>query len=130
MLYGSLPLWQNNVMSRWAPFLLATVLGIAAGLFYGWVVRPIEYVDTTPDTLRADYQTDYVLMVAEIYHAERDLSQAARRLALLGSDPPAEIVERALTFARQIGYARGDIFLLEALSNDIQAWHPVEEPVP
>ncbi|RME89284.1 MAG: hypothetical protein D6770_04925 [Anaerolineae bacterium] len=112
-------------MSRWLRFILATALGIAAGLFYGWVISPIEYVDTTPDTLRADYKTDYVLMTAEIYHARQDLNQAARDLALLGSDPPADIAERALTFARQIGYAEGDIYLLEELHRDLQTWQPL-----
>jgi hypothetical protein len=38
---------------------------MARGLLYGWMVNPVRYVNTTPDTLRADYQLDYVLMVAE-----------------------------------------------------------------
>ena len=45
--------------------LLVLLLGIALGLLVGWVLVPIQYVDTTPDTLRGDYRADYVLMVAE-----------------------------------------------------------------
>jgi hypothetical protein len=52
------------IMSRWTRFLIAIAVGLALGLLYGWVLSPVKYVDTTPNTLRADYQTDYVLMVA------------------------------------------------------------------
>ena len=51
-------------MLRWFLFFLSIALGLAAGLYYGWVINPVEYVNTTPDTLRVDYQADYVLMVA------------------------------------------------------------------
>ena len=47
-------------MSRWTLPLLALLIGIALGLVYGWIISPVEYVDTTPDTLRADYRADYV----------------------------------------------------------------------
>jgi hypothetical protein len=45
-------------MSRWMKFLTAILLGAAAGLFYGWVVNPVEYVEITPRSLRVDYKTD------------------------------------------------------------------------
>ncbi len=65
---------------------------LVSGLLYGWVIDPVDFVDLTPDTLRADYRADYILMVAEAYQSENDLDLAARRLAIFGSDPPAEIV--------------------------------------
>ncbi|HSL45503.1 MAG TPA: hypothetical protein VK897_18860, partial [Anaerolineales bacterium] len=67
-------------MARRIGFIIAILIGLAGGLYYGWVVNPVNYVDTTIDTLRPDYQTDYVLMVAEAYHANLDLDLAARRL--------------------------------------------------
>jgi len=39
-------------MARWIRFFLAIAVGIAGGLFYGWWVNPVEYVNTSPDTLR------------------------------------------------------------------------------
>ena len=48
--------------SRWILFIFAILVGAGLGLLYGWVINPVDYVDTTPDTLRIDYKTDYVLM--------------------------------------------------------------------
>lgn len=118
-------------MGRWIRFLLAILVGVAVGLLYGWLINPVEYVDTTPDTLRIDYQSDYVLMVAEIYSVESDIARAVRRLALLGNDPPAEIAHRALLFAEREGYIDSDIVLIRALYTDLQTWNPaLETPIP
>ena len=71
--------------NRWLFFIIALIAGIAMGLTYGWVIDPVDFFDLTPDTLRADYKADYVLMVAEAYRVEQDPSLAARRLAIFGS---------------------------------------------
>ena len=104
-------------MSRWLRFLIVVLIGTGAGLVYGWVVNPIEYVDTSPESLRADYKADYVLMVAEAYHVERDASLAAKRLSFLGTAPPAEIVQQAMDFAVWEDYAVSDLGLLRDLSD-------------
>lgn len=114
-------------MARWVRFFLAILVGAAGGLFYGWVVNPVRYVDTTPDTLRIDYKSDYVLMVAEAYSAEGDLALAARRLALLGSTAPAEMVHQALLFAESQGYADADVALMRNLYQALQTWNPPPE---
>lgn len=111
-------------MRRWFWFFVAILFGVAVGLFYGWVINPVEYVDTTPVTLRNDYQTDYVLMVAEVYHADGDIEQAARRLAVLGDQPPLDIVRQALLFAEQAPYADSDKALLNELGSALQVWNP------
>lgn len=111
-------------MARWIRFILAIVVGIAGGLLYGWWLNPVEYVDTTPDTLRVDYRSDYVLMVAEVYSVEGDLAQAARRLGLLGNAPPTEIVREAVLFAESQGYADADVALMQALEAALQTWIP------
>jgi hypothetical protein len=118
-------LWQNNYMNRWLKFLLAIILGLTAGLVYGWVVSPIEYVDTTPGTLRYDYRTDYVLMVAEIFNTSQDADQAARQLAQLGSDLPVEIVIQSLAYANNMKYPLADLSLLQNLAAALQTWQPI-----
>jgi ABC-type dipeptide/oligopeptide/nickel transport system permease subunit len=112
-------------MARWIGFILAILLGAAAGMFYGWVVSPVEYVDTTPQTLRIDYKSDYVLMVAEAYSAEKDLAQAVNRLAVLGSDMPAEIVREAILFAESQGYTDADVAVMRSLGRDLDTWNPL-----
>ncbi len=114
-------------MPRWLPALIAAILGLAFGLVYGWVIDPVEYVDTTPDTLRADYRADYVLMVAEAYQTEQDPDLAARRLAVWGSQPPAELTAEGIDLARQFGFAQADISLMQKLETAMLTWQPVPD---
>jgi hypothetical protein len=115
-------------MIRWILFFIAIALGVTAGLYYGWVMNPVEYMDTSPDTLRIDYKTDYVLMVAEAYQAEKDLGVAASRLNLLGTVPPTEVVARAILFASTIQppYPQTDLALMQTLARDLQSWKPTQ----
>lgn len=111
-------------MRRWFLFLIVVLLGVGIGLLYGWEFNPVKYVDTTPAKLRSDYQTDYVLMVAEAYQADGDLDLAARRLAVLGENHPAEIVRQAMIIAAQIPFADSDQELLSQLASALQTWSP------
>ena len=119
-------------MSRWLLFLVAIAIGIAVGLAYGWVINPVEYVDTTPDSLREDYRADYVLMVAEAYAVEQDPALAARRLALLGDTPPVETVRQAMIYAAQVqpGYAEADLESMSRLDSALQTWDPLLDTGP
>ena len=118
-------------MSRWTKFLIALSLGALAGLFYGWVVNPVEYVDIAPVSLRVDYKTDYVLMVAETYQVDHDMGLAVRRLARLGSSAPKDIVADALSYALQHEYAPQDLSLFQLLGEDLLTWNPNQEvPTP
>ncbi len=95
-------------MSRWIGFIIAIIVGIGLGLFYGWVIDPVDYTDTTPDSLRQDYRADYVLMVAEAYQLERDLALAVGRLAFLGERDALTIIGEVIDFAREVGYSQSD----------------------
>ncbi len=112
-------------MPRWISILIATTLGIVVGLLYGWMIDPVQFTDTTPDALRIDYRTDYVLMVAEAYQTEQSEDEAARRLAILGSQSPALLVGEAYNYARTANYAEADLALLQELSFAMQAWQPI-----
>lgn len=111
-------------MARWIRFLITVALGVAGGLYYGWVINPVDYLDMTPDSLRADYQADYVLMVAEAYRLEGDLGTAVHRLAMLGDTPPAESVAEATLYAVQASYGQADLLLIQQLADDLQTWNP------
>ena len=107
---------------RWLYIILALLAGIAAGLAYGWKIDPVDFYDLTPDTLRADYKADYVLMTAEAYHADQDPGLAARRLAIFGSQSPVEIATRGLDYARDNSYPAADVALMKELVTALQAW--------
>jgi hypothetical protein len=108
--------------NRWLIVFLALLLGIAAGLAYGWLLDPVDFYDLTPDTLRADYKADYVLMTAEAYHADPDAGLAARRLAIFGSQSPVSIATTGLHYAQSNGYSDADISLMKELVTALQAW--------
>jgi hypothetical protein len=65
------------------------IIGIVLGLLYSWVLSPAEYVDTAPNTLRADHKDHYRLTIALSYQSTGDLARAQARLNLLGDEDPA-----------------------------------------
>ncbi len=103
--------------------LLAALLGFGLGFVYGRLLEPVQIVDLSPPALRADFRTDYILMVAEAYWAERDLDLAMRRLALLGNVSPVELVTQALTFAEQAHFSLEERALLESLAQALRNWY-------
>jgi hypothetical protein len=113
-------------MIRWFFFLLTIAIGAAAGLYYGWVVNPIRYIDAAPAVLRADYKADYVLMTAEAYRADGDMDLALERLSLLGGASPAESVALATVFAVKAGYGEADLALMQSLADAIHAADPLQ----
>ena len=68
--------------SGWFPFLIGIGLGLAGGLYYAWILNPVEYTDTAPDSLRADFRADYLALIASAYAGTEDLVRARARLAL------------------------------------------------
>jgi len=110
--------------SNWIKIALAIITGIALGVIYGWVIDPIEYIDVTPNILRADYRADYVLMVAEAHQSEQDSETSARHLAILGSESPAQIVTSTLEYAAHNGFTQNEILLLQGLLTAMQTYQP------
>ena len=108
--------------NRWLFIIIALIAGIALGLTYGWVIDPVDFFDLTPDTLRADYKADYVLMVAEAYRFNRDPGIAARQLAVFGSQSPSAIAANGLEYARLNGFDDSDTALIQELVTGLQAW--------
>lgn len=102
-------------------FLLAIVLGLAAGIFYGWLINPVPARNTTITSLRADFQTDYVLMVAEAYPGDADMAAASALLQQVNEDP-LQAVQSAVVTAQQLGYSEQDIQSLRGLQTRLAVW--------
>jgi hypothetical protein len=66
----------------WLPVTLGFVLGVVAGLYYAWTINPVNYVDTAPASLRRDFKSQYVALIASAYIATGDLERATARLGL------------------------------------------------
>jgi len=116
-------------MPRWLYSVIALVIGLGLGLLYGWKINPVQFVDTTPASLRADYRADYVLMIAEAFDADQNTDLAIRRLAVFGSDTPADIASQALQTGQTIGYSAEDISLLQELTRALQAYQAPPTPI-
>jgi hypothetical protein len=112
--------------NRWLFIILALLAGIAAGLAYGWILDPVDFYNLTPDTLRADYKADYVLMTAEAFRTEQEPGLAARRLAIFGSQSPVSIAAGGLEYARAHDFPDADINLMQELVTALQAWSGIE----
>ena len=106
---------------RWFFFLLFITLGVGMGLLYGWVINPAQYTQASPDLLKDDFRTDYVLMVAERFHTEQNLAQAVGRLGYLGGGSHERLLEQAIEFAGKIGYHQDDVLLMRDLLSALQA---------
>jgi hypothetical protein len=105
--------------ARFIWFFIMIAAGIAIGLYYTWMVNPVNYVDATFFDLRQDYKADYVLMVAEIYDNEPVLLQTMMRLDRLMETSPETAVENAIVNAGQLGYSQHDVELLYQLNDAI-----------
>jgi len=109
----------NRRVWRFVFFGLAILAGFTAGLGYGWVINPVRYKSTSPETLRRDYQTDFILMTAELYNTEGDLPLALARLDFLGDGSPLALLNAAIDFAHTHHYAPTDLQLMQVLAADI-----------
>jgi hypothetical protein len=64
-------------------FLLGAVFGLVV---LGWMVWPVQYIDTTPDMLRSDIQLDYLRMAVDSYSVNGDAVLARSRFEALGAE--------------------------------------------
>ena len=110
---------MNRRAWRFVFFALAILAGFAAGLGYGWGINPVRQRRSSPESLRIDYQADYVLMTAELYHAEGDLTRTLARLRFLGDTPPLMLLDQAIDYAQTHAYAPVDIQLMHKLAADL-----------
>jgi hypothetical protein len=87
-------------MRRWLRHLafvgLGLALGVGLGLYYGWVAAPTEFTNATPAMMEAQYQEDYMLMIAAAYDHTGDLATAERRLNKLGETAESRLFDLML----------------------------------
>ena len=74
--------------------IIGLLLGIAGGLYYSWGINPVEYIDSSPDSLREDFKSDYLTLIASAYAATGDADRARARLAWVQITDPASTLGR------------------------------------
>jgi hypothetical protein len=71
--------------------LVGILIGAAIGLFIGWYLWPVEWINATPEDLRTDLQNDYMMMTIDSFRVNGDSELAAYRYGLLGEDAVAAL---------------------------------------
>ena len=66
---------------KWFPLVFGILLGLALGVYYAWVVNPVEYLETSPAALQDEYKADYYNLIALAYSSTENLERAQSRLA-------------------------------------------------
>ncbi len=115
-------------------FFLAILIGAGAGLAFGWTMMPPAAPTDAPlASLRTDFKTDLVLMVAEEFQTEPDSMQALTQLDRLDESDPITLLGNSIQYAQGIGYPEEDLKLMQNLLNSIDAeiylqWNDTREP--
>ena len=98
------------------------LVGIGAGLAFGWMMMPPAAPRNAPlASLRADFKTDLVLMVAEEFQTDPDSMQALTQLDKLDESNPITLLGNSIQYAQAIGYPEEDLKLMQDLLNSMDA---------
>ena len=106
-------------------FIIAILIGVAGGMYLGWRFYPAEITDTEFYELRADYKTDFVLMVAEGYAVDGDLAQAIGLLDRLEPGDPLSAVNQAVASAEKLGYSDWETTFIVELQKGMEEQLPL-----
>ena len=109
-------MWGQRRRTLAIVILVGLLAGVGLGLWYGWVIDPVQYDDTDMAHLYGTYRDEYVLMVGAAYAVDGDLDTARARLALLSLPEPAEALADAAEAAIQRDDPRLDIEALARLA--------------
>ncbi|MCS7287459.1 MAG: hypothetical protein NZ653_10050 [Anaerolineae bacterium] len=95
------------------------LIGLLFGLFTGWVLWPVQYVDIDLVDLYPQYKDDFALLVSHAYALDGDLEAAKKRLEDAGIANPggflASLAERSFSQGENISTVMNLARLAEAL---------------
>ncbi len=100
--------------------ILSLLLGAGIGLLYAWVIAPVRYVDTAPDTLRSDFKDSFRTVIAASYAATHNLDRARARLALLGDPDPIQALSAQAQQMLASGVAFSVVQDVAGLASDLR----------
>ncbi|GAB4526974.1 MAG: hypothetical protein OHK0046_44300 [Anaerolineae bacterium] len=86
----------------WVALILGLMLGIGGGLYWAWVLQPVEEVDTAPWQLDETGLNAYIVAIMLNYAYDGDLNRTIAQLTALrlpGDDPIQSVAEIACELA-------------------------------
>ena len=106
-------------MKRLTVFLLGVLIGVGLALYIGWDVYPLNQANAAPASLRRDYRTEYIRLVALTYSVDKDLPAARARLAELDPDAPGAPLQNLIRRWTQAGKPDALMQPLHFLAHDL-----------
>jgi hypothetical protein len=126
------PTYDERVQENKGYWFLITgvVLGLVIGLVISRVIVPVEYVDTAPASLSAEYKSQYRLLIASAYAANRDLVRADARLSLLAEEDVYRKVAEQAQQTMALGGSEADARALSELALALSSGTSGTRPTP
>ncbi len=109
---------------------LALLAGLGVGVVYSWMVSPMRYVDTTPNTLRSDFKDSFRSAIAAAYAATHNLDRARARLLLLGDSHPVDTLAGQAQRMLAAGEPFQAVQAVAELATDLQTGLAANAPSP
>jgi hypothetical protein len=109
--------------------LTALIIGAALGVAFAWLVAPVEYINTSPESLRDDYKDQFRSLVAAAYVFNGDLARARARLIVLNDEDLQAAVALQAERALAQGGADSEAHNLSLLSAALSQ-RPTPRPQP
>ena len=111
--------------------LLGLGFGLGIGLLVAWVLAPVQFIDTTPASLRVDFKDEYRFMIASAFAANSDLLRAQARLDTLSDPDPIKVFGQQAQRMLANNSPMSEIQVLTDLSTALQSQPTVVySPVP
>jgi hypothetical protein len=109
-------------MGRLILFLtIGIVIGLVVGLVYTWVIDPGSGADVSPDSLRAEYKEEYVVMIALAYTTDSNLETARTQLATLKLVNPNQFLADLVDKKTKQGSSPDDLQALRAFAQALSS---------
>jgi predicted flap endonuclease-1-like 5' DNA nuclease len=70
---------------------VAVIAGLALGLLIGWVLWPVQWINASPESMRFEFQMDWMNMAIDSYSVNQNDQLAAERYSYLGADGPVAL---------------------------------------
>jgi hypothetical protein len=107
--------------------LVALGTGTGLGLWYGWEIDPVAYVDTDVAHLHPYYRDQFILMVSSAYALDADIEAARARMDMLSLPDPAAAVADLADRAAATGAPELHLHALTRLAEALAADTPTAD---
>lgn len=105
-------------------FVLSLLVGVAAALYYAWILNPVVFVEASPARLSAEHQMEYVYLIGRSYASSPNLSLAESRLAALDQPDIEQTILDQLEAGIRAGRPPADLRALATLADALEIEAP------